>query len=225
MDVACEALIVLGRLARATDLDRAEEAFARAHDLAVAHGLAVWRSRALHELGTLDMFREASPRRLLQARELAGRSGALATVASVDVELAAVYASRFELDRSLEAAQHALEAGRRFRLVGIECISLLFLAELHGLRRDRAGMERLLAELPALSGDEALNLDFCRRAFRGEASLCEDKRKQALRHFAAVAELGRRLPVAAPSPAFGEWTLLWTLDQRDGSMEMQAPPQ
>jgi DNA-binding CsgD family transcriptional regulator len=85
-------------------------------------------------------------------------------------------------------------------------------------------MERLLAELPALSGDEALYLDFCRHAFRGEASLCEDHRKHALRHFAAVAELGRRLPVAAPSPAFGEWTLLWTLEHRDGSAT-EAPPE
>jgi hypothetical protein len=89
------------------DLDRAEASFDRAHQLAKAHGLTVWRSRALHELGTIDMFRDCSPHRLLEARELANELGALATVASVDIELTAVYALRFELERSLEAAQRA----------------------------------------------------------------------------------------------------------------------
>src|SRR5205823_5374859 len=55
-DVACEALIVIGRLARAADLDRAEAAFVRAHELAEAHQLTVWRSRALHELAPSTCF-------------------------------------------------------------------------------------------------------------------------------------------------------------------------
>jgi hypothetical protein len=104
MDVTCEALIVLGRLARIDDLDRAEAEFERAHTVAEAHGLTVWRSRALHELGTIDMFRECSLRRLLEARTLAEDSGALATAAAVDVELAAVFVMRYEVEESRVAA-------------------------------------------------------------------------------------------------------------------------
>jgi hypothetical protein len=226
MDVACEALIVLGRLARAGDLDRAEEAFVRAHALAEQHGLAVWRSRALHELGTIDMFRDNSPLRLIEARELAADLGALATVASVDIELTAVYALRFELERSLEAALRALDAGRRYRLMGVASIALLFIAELHGLRRDRAGMERQLAELPVVTGDEAVYFDMCRNAFRAEASLCEGNLKQARRDLAASVGFGRRLSAGAPSPTFGEWTLMWTLEHPEGAAaEAQAPPE
>ncbi len=228
MDVACEALLVLGRLARTRDLDGAEAAFTSAHQLAEAHGLTVWRCRALHELGTVDMFREWSTRRLLQARTLSEESGALATVAAVDIELAAVYAVRFELERSMQAAQRAWQAGRRFRLRGVECTALLFIAELHGLRQDRAAMERLLAELPKVTGEEALYFGMCRNAFRAEASLCEDDRQQALRDLVAAVNFGRSLPAAAPSPSFGEWVLLWTLEHPEGSAaeaQAQAPPE
>ncbi len=78
-EVACEALEVIGRVARQRDLDAAEQAFARAESVASAHGLQLWRLRALHELGTVDQLRTESVDRLQQARELAvaqGRAGA-----------------------------------------------------------------------------------------------------------------------------------------------------
>ena len=46
---ACEALELLGRVARRTDLARAQLLFERGHALAEAHDLPVWRVRALHE--------------------------------------------------------------------------------------------------------------------------------------------------------------------------------
>jgi hypothetical protein len=58
--VACEALEVIGRVARQRDLEAAERAFARAADLAGAHGLRLWQLRALHELGTIDQLRTES---------------------------------------------------------------------------------------------------------------------------------------------------------------------
>ncbi|HKB48710.1 MAG TPA: LuxR C-terminal-related transcriptional regulator, partial [Ktedonobacterales bacterium] len=161
------------------------------------------------------------------ARELANELGALATVASVDIELTAVYLLRFELERSLEAAQRALAASHRYRLMGVQSVASLFLAELHGLRGDRAGMEGLLADLPAVDGEEAAYFETCRNAFRGEASLCENNRKQALRELAAAVTSGRRLSTAAPSPCFGEWTLVWSLENRDSSeaqARAEAPP-
>ena len=70
-DVACEALLVLGRAERITSLERARAAFAEAAELAAANHLLVWRLRSLHELGTIDMLergrspaaRSPSPRR------------------------------------------------------------------------------------------------------------------------------------------------------------------
>jgi DNA-binding CsgD family transcriptional regulator len=215
MDVACEALIVLGRLARNDDLDRAEAEFERAHQVAEEHGLTVWRSRALHELGTIDMFRECSARRLLEARKLAEDSGALATVAAVDIELAAVYLVRFEMEQSVAAAHRALDASRRFRLHGITSTALLFAAEASALRMDRTGMERVLAQLPEASGEERLFLEYGRSAFRAEASLCEEKRAEALRFFDMAVRYIGQLAGGAPAPAWGERALLRALKYRD----------
>ena len=88
-EVACEALEVIGRVARQRDLEAAERAFARAADLAGAHGLQLWRLRALHELGTIDQLRTESVDRLEQARELAVAQGAVALTATLDLQIAA----------------------------------------------------------------------------------------------------------------------------------------
>lgn len=45
----------LARAARLHDLAEAEDAFDRAYRIADEHGLVVWRIRALHELGTIDL--------------------------------------------------------------------------------------------------------------------------------------------------------------------------
>ena len=74
--MACEALEVIGRVARQRDLDVAEQAFTRAAAVASAHGLQLWHLRALHELGTIDQLRTESVERLEQARELAVAQGA-----------------------------------------------------------------------------------------------------------------------------------------------------
>ena len=54
--VQCEAMEALGRAERGRDVVAAGVAFQRAHDIAAAHGLGVWRVRALQELGTIDMY-------------------------------------------------------------------------------------------------------------------------------------------------------------------------
>ena len=58
-EIRCRALELLGRVRRAHDLDGARDAFEQALATADAAGLAVWRLRALHELGTIDMFDHA----------------------------------------------------------------------------------------------------------------------------------------------------------------------
>ena len=57
--VRCHALELLGRVLRGKDLDAARDAFEQALATADASELAVWRLRALHQLGTIDMFDDA----------------------------------------------------------------------------------------------------------------------------------------------------------------------
>ena len=212
IEVACDALIVIGRLARTTDLDAAERAFDRARHLAEMHHLTVWRGRALHELGTVDMFRDAVPERLLEARALALDSGALETAAWVDGELAALFNTRFEMERSFEFARSALDASRRYRLPGVEAMALLFEAEVYAYRLDRTTLERTLAELARTCGDDAF-FQIGAWECRGIVSLLEEDRPRGVRELENAVELSRSLPVAAPSPTLALWALNRTLDE------------
>ncbi len=103
-EVECEALEVIGRIARQSDLDAAERAFTRAATVASAYGLRLWHARALHELGTIDQLRTESVDRLVQARELAATEGALALTATLDLQIAAGLNKQFRADEALEAA-------------------------------------------------------------------------------------------------------------------------
>jgi predicted ATPase len=86
---ACEALEVLGQRERQRDLAAAEEAFTAALRLADQHDLPLWRVRVLHELGTIDLIGGGPLDRLAQARQAALAAGALATAATVSLQMSA----------------------------------------------------------------------------------------------------------------------------------------
>src|ERR671910_641920 len=111
--VACEALEVLGRCARTDDLDAAERSFTQAVELAERAGLTVWRLRALHELGTIDMLRTGDPERLTAARELATEAGALATGALIDIQLCGVLVAHDDPEPAVLVAPRARGIPRR----------------------------------------------------------------------------------------------------------------
>jgi predicted ATPase/DNA-binding CsgD family transcriptional regulator len=144
-EVRCHALELLGRLHRSSDLNAARESFERALSTAQAAGLAVWRLRALHELGTIDMFDHAGSSRLRQARQTAGELGAASTGAMIDLQLTAAAIFRFELGEAERCAQSALTTSTRLGLTKTRAIVLVFLAEVHALGRNRAGMDHFLA--------------------------------------------------------------------------------
>ena len=153
-EVACEALEVIGRVARQRDLEAAERAFARAADLAGAHGLRLWRLRALHELGTIDQLRTESVDRLEQARELAVAQGALALTATLDLQIAAGLNKQFRADEALAAARRSADASRRFHLATLP-MALIFQATAHAIRGEEGPMEDRIAEAVALApGDQ-----------------------------------------------------------------------
>lgn len=145
-DVACEALEVLGRSQRRRDLDAAEAAFARALALAEAHGLTVWRARALHELGTIDMLRGRSVDRLEQARDLAVAQGALATAAVVDVQIAADIAFRDDPAPAAVAARRSVELARRYGLDQTLAAAVALEAYVHARAGNREELERCVRE-------------------------------------------------------------------------------
>ncbi len=128
-DVRCHALVVLGRAERVYSLDRAKAAFEDARACADAYGLPLWRLRALHELGTIDLFDHAGSRRLEEAREAAEDLGAVSMVAVLDVQLSAACLFRFEPDAAIRHALSALAAADRLRLAQLRATAVTFLAE------------------------------------------------------------------------------------------------
>jgi DNA-binding CsgD family transcriptional regulator len=219
--VACEALEVAGRVARQRDLRTAEAAFARGLAVADAHGLRLWRLRALHELGTVDQLRTESVDRLRQARELAVEVGALALVAALDLQIAAGLIKQFRPDEGLAAAQDSADASRRLRLATLP-MALVLQAAAHAQRGRVAQMDACLADALVAAPDD---LDVQGSAWghcRATASLLAEDRARALTEMATGAQLLQRSPATVAPPFLGLRVLLLAVDGDDVAARTEA---
>jgi DNA-binding CsgD family transcriptional regulator len=145
-------LEVIGRAERGRDLTAAEAAFTQAYDIATAAGSAVWRVRALHELGTIDMYETMATERLADARREALELGLMSTVAVVDLQLAAIHDERGELDLALDAARRCEDLSRKWKLSTLP-MSLAAQAVVHSRAGRRAAMDESIAAALATGED------------------------------------------------------------------------
>ena len=219
--VACEALEVAGRVARQHDLAVAEATFARGLAVATAHGLELWRLRALHELGTVDQLRTESVDRLRQARELAVEVGALALVATLDLQIAAGLIKQFRADEGLAAARGSAEASRRLHLATLP-MALVLQATGHAQRGQVEEMRARLAEAMALAPDD---LDVHGSAWghcRATVSLLAEDRTRALTEMTTGARLLQRSPATVAPPFLGLRVLLLAVDGDEATARAEA---
>ena len=135
----------------------------------------MWRLRALHELGTIELFDSGGTEKLSQARRTAAELGAFSTAAVLDLQLAAAYDFRLEFGESTRHAKLALDAGERLGMADLQAKALLFLAEAHAMRQELAAMEACLRQASALAPADRLVMAFgwggCRAMsalFRGD---------------------------------------------------------
>jgi DNA-binding CsgD family transcriptional regulator len=213
-EVACEALEVIGRVARQQDLDAAERAFERSAAVAGAHGLQLWRLRALHELGTIDQLRTESVDRLEQARELAVAQGALALTATLDLQISAGLNKQFRADEAMAAARRCELASRRFRLATLP-MALIFEATAHAIRGERQEMEDRIAEAVSLAPDDPDVLGCCWGHCRATFALLAEEPAEAHAQMATGAGLLLGSPATIAPPFLGLWPLLGALLDRD----------
>ena len=207
-EIRCRALELLGRVRRAHDLDDARDAFEQALATADAAGLAVWRLRALHELGTIDMFDHAGTSRLSEARRIAGELGAASTGAVIDLQLTATAMFRFELDEAERHARSALAASTRLGLGTTRAIVLVFRAELCALRRDPGEMERFITlACAAAPGDPEIDGSALAGA-RGMLALLDGDMADALNAFGRGIAVLDTAPQRGPAPYRGLWPVL-----------------
>ena len=206
-EVRCHGLEITGRSERMRDLAVAKDAFERALAVADAAGLPIWRLRALHELGTIELLDHAGTGRLTEARRTAAELGALSTAAVLDLQLAAAGHSLFELDEAAQHAHDCLAISERLGLPQIRAKALLFLAENAALRGDRDQAERFIPmALAAADGDPAIEA-FCWGA-RGELAVLADDSGAALAALGRAAAILRRCTSAEPAFFRGLWPVL-----------------
>jgi DNA-binding CsgD family transcriptional regulator len=206
-EARCQALEVTGRIARISDLAAARESFEQALNIAAAAGLPVWRLRALHQLGTIDMFDHGGTELLSQARRTAAELGAFSTAAVLDLQLAAVYDFRLDFGESARHARLALAAAERLDMTEVRAKALHFLAEAHAMRQQLGDMEECLRQaaalMPADRYIEALGWGGC----RGMAALFRGDLPGAIAAFDRAGATLRVLPHSEPAMFRAIWPL------------------
>jgi DNA-binding CsgD family transcriptional regulator len=213
-ELACEALEVIGRRERMRDLAAAERSFVAGLDRAQAAGLVVWRVRALHELGTIDLLTGTTAERLTEARAAALAAGALSTAATVGLQLAAWHLNHLELDATVETARAFGAEARRLRMPVVEALGGVFEAAAHALAGRRAEMDAALAVAFDLAGGDPEVRGVAALQVRAAYWLVREDQARALAELDAGMELLRDMPVTAPFR--GLWALAVALADRDG---------
>ena len=216
---ACEALLVLGRLARRDDRNAAEEIFLRARRTAEDAGLTLMAARAAAELCIADAQYSLRLDRLADARDRAAATGDLASVAVLDLQTAAAHSARWELDEAVAAADRCIATSRRLQLPTLPK-ALVLRAAAEALRGGTPALERLLAEAVGLAPTDT-HLFGEAAGTRGYRALAVADDARALRHLDEALSAFRRRPnEVTGSPAIGLWILMHTV----ADTERTTPP-
>ncbi|MGI9008653.1 MAG: helix-turn-helix transcriptional regulator [Streptosporangiaceae bacterium] len=210
-DAACEALEVIGRRERLRNTAAASEAFERALQIATASALPVRRMRALHELGTIELLGQAETPRLSQAKRIALESGAVSTIAVLDLQIANARLLGADQDRAWRAARRSQEAARRLRLPRVEAMAVATQACIAAVRGEQGYAAELAARAEQIAPrDPAVLMTTLGEALVTSAIVTNDV-PGALAASRAGIDRGRGEPLTAPSMAWGYWALLETI--------------
>ena len=220
-DVAFESLVVLGRRERMRDLDTARTAFMRAYQLAGGADLAVRRITALHDLGIVDMLRDGGTARLIEARNLARRAGAISTAMLAELQLANVYSLKPDLDHAMSSALACEQSARRINARRPEALSLSVQALVCGVRSDRDGTEAAAERAEAAApGDPEVLFTTWGQA-RVTASLFWDDIDRALQECIAGRAYAGQAALTVPRRAWGYYAVLQAVYGLDGRRAIQ----
>jgi DNA-binding CsgD family transcriptional regulator len=198
-EVRCQALEIIGRSRRLRDLTAARDAFEAALAIAETEGLPFWRLRALHELGTIELYSHNRTDRLNQARQWADELGAMSTVAVLDLQLAAAADGRFDLDELARLARDSLSISERLGLEKVRAKALLFLVESCALRGEVEQTEQYTARALAAADGDRMAEAFVWGAGRAMLALLRNDQAGAIRAFERSTAILRDCP--HPEPA------------------------
>jgi len=211
----CEALEVLGRCLRRSDLAAAEAVFERARSVAAANDLTLWSIRAAAELGIISQLACQSIDRLDEAARLATAAGALGTVASVDLQRGFWHYDRHRCDEALEAMERCADAAGRFRLDELGAVAASGQGIVHAVRGDKPATEEALEKADRMSGASPVVREMAGLT-RGVEALREDDLTRAAVHLGQAWESGRSYG-GIPAPHYAWRALLRSLAGEDGA--------
>jgi predicted ATPase/DNA-binding CsgD family transcriptional regulator len=216
--LACEALEVIGRCARLTDLDAAEATFARQLQVAKLGRLALWRIRAQNELGTIAWLRRADPSGVRAAHDAAVAAGMPLLAAGYAVDLAVFHLFLGRYAEGLAFARGCADTARRFGAAGLAGAATLVQAMHAAHQGDRAAMESSIRRLgPAVEGDAASAVwGICRAVL----ALLEEDRAGALAAFGRAAEAMRGTPALAGDTFSGVWLVVRLVEGTAGAADL-----
>ncbi|MET9276230.1 AAA family ATPase [Kribbella sp. NPDC003557] len=179
-EVACEALDLLGILAREHDLDQSIAYFHRARQLAEDHSLTFQRVCShIFQAGTICLA-DGSVRELERARQQALRIGAMPLAYEVDGILGQQAVLRSEYGRAAEIIGECLEVTRRLRVGRSATYFLATKAILEAHQGRRSAMESALAEAASWGGERAsYELPYSYGLARTFCALLEEARELA----------------------------------------------
>jgi DNA-binding CsgD family transcriptional regulator len=206
----CEALCIVGRLARLSDPAAAATAFGRASQVAAESGLRPWRVEAELGLGTIEALEQERSPRLVRARDLALDSGLLVQAGGAELILAEqTYVA--EGPRALEVpAQRVLELGAALRSQYLLATGNLLLAESNALPGRERQVRALLASVEAGAGS-ARDTMAVTWAIRALLPLFGHDLPGALLLLDRFADGVVGYAPAAPLHQFGLWVLVRTI--------------
>jgi len=206
-EVRCHAFEVVGRSHRLADLSAASAAFEAALVTAESADLPMWRLRALHELGTIELFDHAGVDRLLQARQGAEQMGAVSTVAVLDLQLSAAFTCRWDLGACDSHALSAIAIAGRLGLDQVRAKALAMLAGSASMRADLAETDRYASLALAARPDDQMLQGLCWGA-RGVALLLAGDAQASIEPWSRGMAILAGLPHAEPAALRALWPLV-----------------
>ena len=220
--VECDALFVLGAVARTTEgMEAGLPWYERAGAVAATAGLAQVHLRAQHEQALIGWTRR-SMQPLHDVRALAVGYGALVTVAVVDLTLADMALSSYDRDGCLAAASACATASRRYGLA-TESVAHLWLAGAHALRGDRAAMQAAADDALAADPDDPRILGDLYGRVLPTLAFVEDELDRLPALLDTMIEHVRRAPATTSVfPGRILWALLHTIDDDDLGVAARA---
>lgn len=210
-EAVCAGLQILGRIARPHDLVQATRHFSAARRTAEEHGLTLASVRAMHELGTIDMFRTGDVALLEEARSRSAKLGASGLVCVLDLQLAGAFALTDQPQRALSSVDDCLRSARILGLDDVAAMALAQAATAHALVGQFDDMERCAEQALAVMDTPDIRACVWGHA-RGMAALLREDRLAALRAFDLAVGAATNSARTITGVFWAPWALLRVCD-------------